>query len=96
MGLEGTPQRVAVYEAMKSWDMPLLIWCNQQASMALNTLTVATVYNVLESFVQAGLLQRRMSSNNKMYLDVNTYNHCHLYCEKTHSYKDYDDRSLCF
>ena len=66
----------------------------QQASAKLTTLTVATVYNVLESFVQVGLLQRRMSSNNKMYMDVNTYNHCHLYCEDTHTFRDYDDPEL--
>lgn len=93
-GLKATPQRVAVYETMRELGHASADMVYQQASMALNTLTVATVYNVLESFVQAGLLQRRMSSNNKMYLDVNTYNHCHLYCEKTHSYKDYDDPEL--
>jgi len=93
-GLKSTPQRVAVYAAMRELGHASADMVFQHASAGLETLTVATVYNVLESFVQVGLLQRRMSSNNKMYMDVNTYNHCHLYCEETHSYRDYDDPEL--
>lgn len=93
-GLKSTPQRIAVYTAMKELGRASADMVYQLASSGLTTLTVATVYNVLESFVQVGLLQRRMSSNNKMYMDVNTYNHCHLYCEETNTYKDYDDPEL--
>jgi len=93
-GLKSTPQRIAVYTAMKELGHASADMVYQLASAGLTTLTVATVYNVLESFVQVGLLQRRMSSNNKMYMDVNTYNHCHLYCEETNTYKDYDDPEL--
>ena len=93
-GLKSTPQRSAVYTAMKELGHASADMVYQLASAGLTTLTVATVYNVLESFVQVGLLQRRMSSNNKMYMDVNTYNHCHLYCEETNTYKDYDDPEL--
>jgi Fur family peroxide stress response transcriptional regulator len=93
-GLKSTPQRIAVYTAMRELGHASADMVFQQASAKLTTLTVATVYNVLESFVQVGLLQRRMSSNNKMYMDVNTYNHCHLYCEETHTFRDYDDPEL--
>lgn len=93
-GLKSTPQRIAVYTAMKELGHASADMVYRLASSGLTTLTVATVYNVLESFVQVGLLQRRMSSNNKMYMDVNTYNHCHLYCEETNTYKDYDDPEL--
>jgi len=93
-GLKSTPQRIAVYTAMRELGHASADMVYQLASAGLTTLTVATVYNVLESFVQVGLLQRRMSSNNKMYMDVNTYNHCHLYCEETNTYKDYDDPEL--
>lgn len=93
-GLKSTPQRIAVYTAMKELGHASADMVYQLASAGLTTLTVATVYNVLESFVQVGLLQRRMSSNNKMYMDVNTYNHCHLYCEDTHTFRDYDDPEL--
>ncbi len=93
-GLKATPQRIVVYFAMRELGHASADMVYQRASSELATLTVATVYNVLESFVEVGLLQRRMSSNNKMYMDVNTYNHCHLYCEETHTYKDYDDPEL--
>ena len=58
------------------------------------TLTVATIYNVLESFVNAGLLVRRFSSNNKMYFDVNVYEHAHFYDQEENSYMDFNDPEL--
>lgn len=93
-GLKATPQRIAVYDAMKklghaSADMVVEILKN-----SFPTLTVATIYNVLESFVTSGLVVRRYSSNNKMYFDVNTYEHAHIYDKETNSYVDYDDPEL--
>ncbi|MBQ5593515.1 MAG: transcriptional repressor, partial [Bacteroidales bacterium] len=58
------------------------------------SLTVATIYNVLDSFVEVGLLVKRFSSNNKMYFDVNTYDHVHIYDEQMNAYKDYNDPVL--
>jgi Fur family peroxide stress response transcriptional regulator len=58
------------------------------------TLTVATIYNVLESFVNTGLLTRRFSSNNKMYFDVNVYEHAHFYDQEENSYMDFHDPEL--
>ena len=58
------------------------------------SITVATVYNVLESFVEAGLLTRRLSMNHKMYFDINVHEHAHLYDTGSNSYTDYDDQEL--
>lgn len=92
--LKATPQRVVIYEIMKQLGHASADMIYQQIEGRFQTMTVATVYNVLESFVEAGLVKRRMSSNNKMYFDINTYNHCHLYNPITNTYVDYDDKEL--
>ena len=93
-GLKVTPQRIAVYQAMlklghASPDMVV-------AKVAANhpTLTVATVYNILESFEKNGILSRLSGPDVKMYFDVSTHQHCHLYCSKTQKYLDYKDPEL--
>ncbi len=93
-GLKATPQRIAIYESMRklghaSADMVVEDLREQHPS-----LTVATIYNVLESFVNAGLLVRRFSSNNKMYFDVNVYEHAHMYDLDENSYMDFNDPEL--
>ena len=93
-GLKATPQRIAILNAMKTLGHASADMVSSELSKIFPSLTVATVYNVLESFVDRGLLAKRFSSNNKMYFDINTYNHAHLYEETTNSYKDYDDPEL--
>lgn len=93
-GLKATPQRIAVYDTMKKLGHASADMVGDVLKETYPTLTKATVYNVLESFDKAGLLVRRYSSNNKMYFDVNTYDHVHLYDTARSRYKDYDDPGL--
>lgn len=93
-GLKATPQRIAVYNAMMKLGHASADMVVDTLKDSFPTLTVATIYNVLESFVEAGLVVRRYSSNNKMYFDVNTYEHAHVYDRKTNTYRDYDDPEL--
>src|SRR5574344_38658 len=93
-GLKATPQRIAVYDTMKQLGHASADMVSDQLKVTYPSLTKATVYNVLESFDKAGLLVRRYSSNNKMYFDVNTYDHVHLYDSVTNSYADYNDPGL--
>jgi len=93
-GLKATPQRIAVYKAMQCLGHASADMVAEQLKEVYPSLTVATVYNVLESFIQAGLITRRFSSNNKMYFDINTYEHVHLYNAAKDSYEDYDDPKL--
>lgn len=77
--LKATPQRIAVHQAMlelrhASADMV----CSHALSNGLS-ITVSSVYNILEQFVGLGLYSRRLSSDNKMYFDVETFRHVHLY-----------------
>lgn len=93
-GLKATPQRIAVYDAMTKLGHASVDMVVEMLKNTYPTLTVATIYNVLESFVEVGLIVRRFSSNNKMYFDVNTYEHAHIYDKKTNSYSDYNDPEL--
>ncbi|MDD2594442.1 MAG: transcriptional repressor [Bacteroidales bacterium] len=92
--LKSTPQRVVIYQIMSKLGHASADMIYGEISDQFQSLTVATIYNVLDSFVEVGLLKRRLSSNNKMYFDVNTYNHCHLYSQSQERYTDYDDPQL--
>ena len=93
--LKATPQRLAVHEAMMalghaSADMVTdMIKQNSQAKV-----TVASVYNILTQMAMLGVYQYRLSSNNKMYFDVNTFKHIHFYDQENHVYKDVIDDEL--
>lgn len=80
-GLKVTPQRVAVHEAM-------LKLVHASADMVTTEIakggrggkvTVASVYNILSQLSSIGIYRRRMSSNSKMYFDVDPSRHMHLY-----------------
>ncbi len=94
-GLKNTPQRLAVHAAMlelghASADMVAI----QIEKNSDTKVTVASVYNILLGLSGEGLYTRRMSSNSKMYFDVNTFDHAHLYDTVNNCYKDVIDDEL--
>ncbi len=93
-GLKATPQRMAIYDAMQKLGHASADMLVGELYGVFPSLTVATVYNVLESFVEKGLLVRRYSANNKMYFDVNTYEHAHFYDSRSNTHIDYEDPEL--
>lgn len=93
-GLKATPQRIAVYAAMRKLGHACVDKVAEEVAISFPSMTIATIYNVLESFVNAGLLVRRFSSNNKMYFDVNVYEHAHFYDMAENSYEDFHDPEL--
>ena len=94
-GLKATPQRIAVYDAMRELGHASADDVRQSiGSAGQMDITVATVYNVLQSLTEAGLLHRRLSANNKMYYDITMKDHCHIYDESTHTITDFNDSGL--
>ena len=94
-GLKVTPQRVAVHEAMLKLghacaDMVTAEILNAKKAKA----TVASVYNILTQFSLLGIYHHRLSENNKMYFDVNTFKHFHLYDTLNHTFSDVIDEDL--
>jgi Fe2+ or Zn2+ uptake regulation protein len=64
------------------------------SSKGTTKVTVASVYNILTNLAMLGIYDYRLSSNNKMYFDVNTFHHIHLYDRENHMYKDVIDDEL--
>ena len=93
--LKATPQRLAVHEAMMNLG-------HASADMVTDAIkeketakvTVASVYNILTQMAMLGIYHHRLSSNNKMYFDVNTFKHIHFYDHENHTYKDVVDDEL--
>ena len=48
----------------------------------------------LTNLALLGIYDHRMSSNNKMYFDVNTFKHLHIYDCENHEYRDVIDEEL--
>ena len=93
--LKATPQRLAVHEAMMtlghaSADMVTDAIKEKESAKV----TVASVYNILTHMAMLGIYHYRLSSNNKMYFDVNTFKHIHFYDHSNHVFKDVIDDEL--
>lgn len=93
--LKATPQRLAVHEAMLSLGHASADMVTESIRKASGTnVTVASVYNILTQLSCLGIYRHRMSANNKMYFDVNTFRHIHIYDCENHSYRDLIDEEL--
>jgi Fur family transcriptional regulator, peroxide stress response regulator len=93
--LKATSQRLMVHKAMlelghASADMV----CERIGHEPGGGVSVASVYNILTQMAELGVYQHRMSSNNKMYFDVNTFRHIHLYDAVNNEYRDVIDDEL--
>ena len=91
-GMKVTPQRIAVHEAMltlrhASADMI----CELIAMKDGAKVTVASVYNILTSLASRGFYSHRLSNNNKMYFDVVTSDHIHMYDTVNHTFTNVQD-----
>ena len=93
--LKATPQRLAVHEAMMelghaSADMVT----DMIREKGTAKVTLASVYNILTQMAMLKVYNYRLSANNKMYFDVNTFKHMHLYDQENHVFKDVIDEEL--
>ena len=93
--LKATPQRLAVHEAMVELG-------HASADMVTDTIkakgtakvTLASVYNILTHMAMLKVYNYRLSANNKMYFDVNTFKHIHFYDHAHHTFRDVIDDDL--
>ena len=93
--LKATPQRLAVHEAMMSLghaSADMVTDAIKENSSA--KVTVASVYNILTQMAMLGVYHYRLSSNNKMYFDVNTFKHIDFYDHDNHTFRDVIDDEL--
>lgn len=94
-GLKATPQRLAVHGAMlakghASADQ-VCEWIHGNTGTRI---TVASVYNILTQLASLGIYRHLPSIGSKMYFDVNTFAHLHIYDRRNDEYKDVVDKEL--
>jgi Fe2+ or Zn2+ uptake regulation protein len=93
--LKATRQRLAVHEAMctlihaSADEVTELI-----AKTSPVPISVASVYNILSQLADVHIYARRLSSNNKMYFDLDPGSRLHLYDRENHTYRDVVDEEL--
>ncbi|MBR6346431.1 MAG: transcriptional repressor [Bacteroidales bacterium] len=93
-GLKTTRQRLAVHAVM----IELGHACADTVADRLREkgagVTVASVYNILSQLADCRIYTRRLSGNNKMYFDVNSSRHIHLYDRENNTFRDLVDDEL--
>lgn len=93
--LKATPQRIAVHEAMMAMGHA----CADQVVEYIrehggDKITKASVYNILRELALLGLYGYRASRTNKMFFDVNAFEHPHMYDVENNVYRDIMDEDL--
>lgn len=95
-GLRPTRQRVALAELLFR-DGDRHVTAETLHAEALRNgipVSLATVYNTLHQFVEAGLLREVAIESTKTYFDTKTSDHFHFYFEKDGSLVDIDTANI--
>lgn len=93
--LKATPQRMAVHKAMLYLGHASADHIVEEIKRDEGAnVTTASVYNILTNLADLGIYKRRLSANNKMYFDVNTIRHMHVYDCERHIFRDFIDDEL--
>ena len=93
--LKATPQRLAVHESMIELGHASADRVTEKIKAKETAkVTLASVYNILTHMAMLKVYSYRLSANNKMYFDVNTFKHIHLYDHENHIFKDVVDDDL--
>ena len=66
----------------------------EEATHAKVPVSLATVYNTLHQFTEAGLLREVAVEGAKTYFDTNTSNHYHFFCETSGKLVDIETASI--
>ncbi len=94
-GLKVTPQRIAVLDAVYRLEgHPSSDQISQFVRQVHPGIATGTIYNILESFVDKGLLSRVKTERGAMLYDSVQARHHHLYCSASERIEDYYDEVL--
>lgn len=78
IGVKVTPQRIAVYQALAELCHASVEEVIVKVASQHPTITIATVYNVLDCFAERGVITRLNTPKGKMYYDISTHDHHHI------------------
>ena len=93
-GFKVTPQRVTVFEALTSLNHPTADQVMVYVRRNHPGVATGTVYHILESFVERGLIRKVKTDRDIMRYDAIAENHHHLYCASCDVIVDYFDEEL--
>ena len=80
-GLRVTPQRMAVFEALRSRkDHPSVEMVHEQVRKAFPTISLNTVYTTLNALEEVGLIRRIDAGDSLCRYDGNAVPHLHIVC----------------
>ena len=91
-GLRPTKQRILIAKKLFDRDKTFhftIASLNQKINKYGNgKISLATIYNTIEAFTNAGYLKEILTSKNKSYYDTNIKSHHHFYDEETKKLTD--------
>ncbi len=94
-GLKVTPQRIAIYDALVSLENhPTAENIVDSIKADYPSISVGTVYKVLNVFVDIGVVKKVKSEKDVMRYDAILDHHHHLYCNDSDRIEDYEDEEL--
>ncbi|HVD99003.1 MAG TPA: transcriptional repressor [Cytophagaceae bacterium] len=93
--LKATQQRIVIYDAlMQLHNHPTAEMIYDYVKAANPSISLATVYKTLDTFVSSGLAAKVMSANGSARYDGYMDHHSHLYCINTEEIVDFEDEQL--
>ena len=93
--LKATHQRIAIYDILIYLDgHPTADKIYSKVCQYYPSISLATVYKTLDTFVDKALINRVLSAKDAMKYDINMRDHHHLYCENSDKIIDYEDSAL--
>ena len=93
--LKITPQRIAVLEAiLELGNHPTAENIIESIKMNHPNIAIGTVYKILETFVDNGIVKKVKTDKDIMRYDAILEKHHHLYCVESDRIEDYYDEEL--
>jgi Fur family peroxide stress response transcriptional regulator len=93
--LKATQQRIVIYDAlMRLHNHPTAENIYDFVKAKNPSISLATVYKTLDTFVSANLTAKVMSANGTARYDGFMDHHSHLYCTNTEEIVDFEDEQL--
>ncbi len=94
-GLKITHQRIVVFQAIFATDKhPTAEQIYEGIKEQNPSISLATVYKTLETFVENRLVNKVSTPRGTMRYDARTDNHNHIYISNTNEILDYEDEEL--
>lgn len=95
VGLKATPQRINVLKVLTEMEThPSAEMLMDELENQGHVMSVGTIYNILETFSQKGLILKLKDNQEVMRFDAHTNFHIHIYNEESNEIKDYFDTKL--